>query len=113
MSNRDDSLLYSGVTSATADKKLTAREEQRDKREQDYAKLKPAAEVVLDLIAQEKAKVLDLRDLVVDQQEPEDGYRVELLVRKRYLAKLNALETQVKTTLSFKPKAEKPAAESE
>lgn len=104
MSSRDTSDLYTGATSATTGRKPTLREVQVEKKEQDYNKLKPAADVVLELIEEERKNVLDLRSFVLDRISTEQEVNTELLARKLYLGKLNSFEAKIKNTLNFQPR---------
>ena len=108
---RDDSILYTGVTSAT--NKPTARQIQVEEKEQAQPKLKPAAAVVLELLDKERQNVLDLRSLVIDRTTPEQEVNTELLARKLYLDYLNSLENKVKSIMAVRPQRKPKEAESE
>lgn len=92
---RDDSFLYSGVTSATAEPKPTPRQIQREVTEQQRIKLKPAAEIVLAEIEKERQSVLDLRSFILEPSASEESVLVEIKARKNYLAYLNTLKTKI------------------
>jgi hypothetical protein len=112
MSNRDDSFLYTGMTSATADHKPTPRELQREQKEQDRLKLKgDAAEVVLEAIAKERDNVTDIRSFIVDRKDTPEDINVELRARKLYLGYLNTLEVKIKGIVKIQPSRKRKSAE--
>jgi hypothetical protein len=90
--------MYSGINSVT-NKPFTPREIQREQAKQTQLKLKPAAQVVLDELAKEKANVLDIRTFVLDRATTEAEVNTELLARKLYLGYLNGLEARFKNIL--------------
>lgn len=100
--SKDDSFLYSGITSASSDKAPTPREVQREAKESARIKLKPAAEVVLAELAKERERVIDLRSIVLDRTTSEGEINTELLARKLYLNYLNSLEAKVNNILKEK-----------
>ena len=110
--SRDDSVLYSGVTSASSGRKPTARQAQREKKEQDQTRLLPAADVVLELIATELTNVADIRSLIIDRKDTEQEVNTELLARKLYLGYLNSLESKIKSIMAVRVPKE-PEAEDE
>lgn len=107
---RDDSFLYSGITSVST---RTPREAQREKKEQDRQKLKPAADVVLELIAKERANVTDIKTLILDRKTTEQEINTELLARKLYLGYLNSLEVKVKGIMTVKQPRTRKGADDE
>jgi hypothetical protein len=94
VSSRDDSILYSGITSAT--EKVTPRQEQREQTEQQARKIKLASEVVLEELSKEKANITDLRSFVIDRTSTEQEVNTELIARKLYLGYINSLEAKIK-----------------
>jgi len=94
VSNRDDSLLYTGITSVS-NEPHTPRQLQKESKRQARQKLKPAAEVVLELIAKEVKNVADIRSLIVDRKSTEQEVNTELVARKYYLGYLNSLEAKI------------------
>lgn len=100
--SKDDSFLYTGITSASSDKAPTPREVQREEKESARIKLKPAAEVVLAELAKERERVIDLRSIVLDRTTSEGEINTELLARKLYLNYLNSLEAKVNNILKEK-----------
>lgn len=109
---RDDSILNTGMTSASMARKPTPRETQAKQKEEDYAKLKPAAEVVLEAIAQEVQKITDIRSLIIDRTNTEKEVNTELIARKLYLNYLNSLEAKIKGIVTLRA-ARKHKPESE
>ncbi len=100
MSKLDDSFMYSGMTSASTEPK-TPRQIQKEEKEKDYYKLKPAAEVVLELINKERDAVTDVRTIILDRTTTSEEINTELLARKLYLSHLNTLESKVKNILKL------------
>lgn len=90
--SRDDSILYTGLTSAEP---RTPREAQRKAKEEAYYKLKPGYQFVLDELAKEKEVVTDIRSLILDRATTEQEVNTELLARKLYLGYLNSLEAKI------------------
>jgi len=107
---RDDSFLYTGVTSAT-DRKPTPRQIQRDVTESQRLKLKDAYEPVLADITAEKQNVTDIRTFVLDRDTTEQEVNTELLARKLYLGYLNGLEARIQRIVAKKP-TKRPKGES-
>lgn len=101
--SRDNSDLYSGITSASVPQ--TPRAAQKEADERAYHKLKPAAEVVLALIAKEQEAITDIRSLVIDRTTSEQEINTELLARKLYLGHLNSLESKIKQIIAKKVKS--------
>lgn len=91
---RDDSILYSGMTSAEP---KTPREAQRKASHEAYQKLKPGAQVLIDEIVKEKEAIVDLRSFVIG--ETEEIVRDDLRARKLYLGYLNSLEAKYRHIL--------------
>jgi preprotein translocase subunit YajC len=96
---RDDSILYSGITSVTSELK-TPREAQKKAQEEAYYKLKPGYEVVLEDIRKAKVAVTDIRTLVIDRTSTEQEVNTELIARKLYLSYLNGLEAKIKNIIA-------------
>jgi hypothetical protein len=93
--SRDNSFLYSGITSVTSEP-MTARELQKFEKEHVKQKLKPATAIVLDAIQKERDMIVDLRSLVIDRTSTEQEVNTDLLARKLYLGYLNGLEMKIK-----------------
>lgn len=100
MSKLDDSFMYSGMTSASTEPK-TPRQIQKEEKEKDYYKLKPAAEVVLALLKTEKEKLYDLRTLLIDANTSDEEVKIERIVRQRLEALITKLESKVENTLKL------------
>ena len=95
---KDDSFLYSGITSVSNEPK-TPREIQRKEHEEIRIKLKPAYDVVIELLAVEKKALYDMRTLIFDTKTSEDEIRIERLLRMRHEALINKLELKLKTAM--------------
>ena len=98
---RDDSLLYSGVTSSSEN--LTPREVQREDKEKNRIKLKPAADVILELLETERNKLYDIRRIFIDRKTTDEEVKIERLVRERQAILIANLEVKVRNILKEKP----------
>lgn len=98
----DDSILYTGITSASSDKAPTPREIQREAKESARIKLKPAAEVVLELLEKERTKLYDIRRIFIDRKTTDEEVKIERIVRERQALLISALEVQVRNILKEK-----------
>lgn len=98
----DDSILYTGITSASSDKAPTPRELQREAKESARIKLKPAAEVVLELLEKERTKLYDIRRIFIDRKTTDEEVKIERIVRERQALLISALEVQVRNILKEK-----------
>lgn len=110
--SRDDSLLYSGATSASF-AQPTPREVQRAQKQENQRRLMPAADVVLELIDKERTNVTDIRSLIIKSEDTADAVRIELRARELYLGYLNSLEGKVKTIMTVRPIRKRKEAEDE
>ena len=99
----DDSILYTGITSASSDKAPTPREVQREAKESARIKLKPAAEVVLELLEKERSKLYDIRRIFIYRKTTDEEVKIERLVRERQALLISALEVKVRNILKEKP----------
>jgi len=98
---RDDSFLYTGVTSLSNEPR-TPRQLQKESKVIAKQKLKPAADVVLEAIAKERDAITDIRTMILDRKSTEQEVNTELLARKLYLGYLNTLEHKIKSIVSSK-----------
>ena len=102
--SRSDEFLYSGMTSASAEPKITPRSIQREEKEKARIKLKPAADVVLEALSKEREAITDLRSFIIDRKSTEQEVNTELLARKLYLGYINSLEAKIKNIMAVAPK---------
>jgi hypothetical protein len=98
---RDDSFLYTGVTSLSQEPR-TPRQLQKESKVIAKQKLKPAADVVLEAISKERDAITDIRTMILDRTSTEVEVNTELLARKLYLGYLNTLEHKIKSIVSDK-----------
>jgi hypothetical protein len=98
---RDDSFLYTGVTSLSNEPR-TPRQLQKESKVIAKQKLKPAADVVLEAIAKERDAITDIRTMILDRTSTEVEVNTELIARKLYLGYLNGLEHKIKSIVSDK-----------
>lgn len=102
--SRDDSVLYSGATSASfkspkaqevEDKQKQAQEERKEKK----LKLKPAAEPVLELIEKHKKKVKSIEEFAIEDMITEEHFKSEVMARKKFYQFLLQFEQEIKIAL--------------
>lgn len=105
--SKDDGFLYTGINSASSED-LTPREAQREEKEQAKRKLKPSADVILDLLAKERHALYDVRTLLIDSKTTDEEIKIERLLRRRHEKTLIRLETKIKSILKVKPSKEAP-----
>ena len=98
---RDDSFLYTGVTSLSAEPR-TPRQLQKESKVIAKQKLKPAADVVLEAISKERDAITDIRTMILDRTSTDTEINTELIARKLYLGYLNGLEHKIKSIVSDK-----------
>lgn len=99
---RDDSILYSGDTSASGNPRVNNRRvETASKNVADKAVLTPVAELVMEEIRLAKTKANDITTLQ-DNVDAED-IKAQLLGRKYFIAYLNELQTKLIGVLRSKP----------
>ena len=102
--SRDQSDLYSGANSNTAEprtkKELAAVKKSEDKR----ALRGDAADVILELIEKEKLKALDLATLVLEHGTISDDIKSELMARRMFAVALKGFAGQIKQ-LTFEKEA--------
>ena len=98
---RDDSFLYTGITSLSSEPR-TPRQLQKESKVIAKQKLKPAAEVVLEAIAKERDAITDIRTIILDRKSTDTEVNTELIARKLYLSYLNGLEHKIKSIVSDK-----------
>lgn len=103
MKKRNDSVLYSGITSASNEPR-TPREEQKEAKEEARIKLKPAKDLVLQAIEKELTKVTDLRSLYNELKLTPEQLSIEIKSRQLYMSYLNSLKTIIERTLEEKKK---------
>jgi hypothetical protein len=111
--SRDDSILYTGVTSVSNEREPTPREVQAEAKEKARIKLKPAAELILAEIASEKAKVTDISTFVIDRKSTQEEVNVELYARRLYLNYLNGLEFKIGNAIKTKKSKKRRETEDE
>lgn len=95
---RDDSILYTGVSSASSRANAEKRKEMRREKSQERGKLLPVAELINKIIEKEKKDVCDVRSFVISEATPEESIKADLLARKlnlefieRFHGKINNL----------------------
>lgn len=99
--SKDDSFLYTGITSSS-DKEPTLRELQREEKEQQRIKLKPAGDVILELLESERQKLYDIRRIFIDRKTPDEEVKIERIVRERQALLIASLEVKLRNILKEK-----------
>jgi hypothetical protein len=105
MTERDDSYLYTGITSASSRAtQLQKAKEQADKKAK-RQRVEPATILINQVLEHEKAKITDLGDLVLDRARyPQKELEVLLDVRERNYRFIVTVQTQINNILR-EPKA--------
>ena len=101
---RDDSLLYTGATSASF---RTKRELTNEEKLEQKGHMIPAAKIVFDLIEKEKVNVADISTLLITAETDLEAMKADLLARRLYTTYLSELQNKLKIILRAKPKAQK------
>lgn len=110
--SRDDSLLYSGSSSASfgSTKQQQVREIKSEQKKEQRTKLQPAAEVVFAEIEKEKQASMYLPNIDVERAADEKAFMIEAMARKKYTEYLTRLQNKLdnilrepKRTLKAKP----------
>ena len=98
--SRNDSLLYSGATSAAFTSVRTRRTEASEKKQEKQNKLTPAAEVVAEIIAQERNRVTsDIANLPVGIDTTEEAVKSVLKAYQLNLRFIEAFEIKMSNAL--------------
>lgn len=104
MGTRNDSLLITGMTSASTRLMMEGREEKKREREEKRVKVTPAQEIINAAIESEKLMALDLRGFVFNEVTPEADIKAEMLAHKlnyefivRFQSKINLLLREPKS----------------
>lgn len=101
---RDDSMLYSGATSASfsspkAEELKAKQAEAKQGRLDVHQKLKPAAEVVLGLIDKHRNKFKYIGEFEDASFLSDETFRAEMMARKKFYGFLNQFEQEIKIAL--------------
>lgn len=102
--SRDDSILHTGATSASfaSPKEVEVKAKQaeaKEKRREVGHKLKPAGEVVLGLIANQKDKIKSIEEFGVEDMVTEEHFKSEVMARKKFYQYLLTFEQEIKNKL--------------
>lgn len=98
---RDDSLLYSGASSASfssikEQKVLTTR---KDKKEEQRTQLKPSAAITFEVIDKEIDSVLRVDKLDIANAADERMFMIEMMARQKYVEYLHKLKARLTIVL--------------
>ena len=98
--SRDDSLLYSGVSSASFKTVRTIREKATEDKLEKQTKLTPAAEVVAEVIQQERTKVTaELANLPLTVNTSKENVKELLMAYQRNLKFIDSFEIKMANAL--------------
>lgn len=93
---RNDSILYSGTNGITGSPKvLKQRDEIKTVSKEVSSQLRPALELVTELITAEQDKVRNIEYFDVDDMIINDQFKNELMARKKYIHYLKGLQKLV------------------
>lgn len=98
---RDDSVLYSGASSASfssvkEQKVLTTR---KDKKEEQRNQLKPSADVTFQVIDKEIDSVLRVDAIDISSAKDERLFMIEMMARQKYVEYLHKLKARLTIVL--------------
>lgn len=99
MSERDDSFLYSGLTSASTRQNAEKRAEDKKERQHQKSVLTPAAELIKTEIEKERLKTTDITNLIMDPTSDEANIKALLLAKKMHLEFLSNFQTVIQNVL--------------
>lgn len=106
--SRDDSLLYTGMTSASFQKAQEKKKERQSERTEERAKLQPAAEIVFSELAKDKAMLGEVLLSLVDPDTPDNQVKEHLNAVRMHRGWIADLEARLKLKLRLqKPKKAK------
>jgi hypothetical protein len=97
---RDDSILYTGATSATFRNKKQINQEKIQKK----AEMIPSAKIVYDLIEKEKQNNADINSLIIRADSSVEDVKSVLLAKKMFDTYLSELQNKLKIILRAKEK---------
>jgi len=107
--SRDDSLLYSGATSASfttpkAKEVKTKRDEVKEKRREVRHQLKPSAEIINTILEEERLLVVqDLANLPMNVSTTEENVKELLMAFQRNLVFIDRVRSKLNLALKEQP----------
>lgn len=107
---RDDSILYSGASSASFghSKQQPIRKSKSDEKREKRSRLQPAATVVFEEIEKEKQAVMYLQNIDIESVTDEKMFMVEVMARKKYVEYLQRLQNKLDNILREPKRTLKP-----
>lgn len=105
---RDDSVLYTGVTSASSRAVAAKRAESQQEKQEKRGKLLPVAELINKTIQKELDMVCDVKGFVLGTEVPEENIKADLLARKMNYEFIVRFHSTINNLLR-EPKAKKGA----
>lgn len=98
-SGRDDSALYSGITSASFASKTETEIKKRRAESKDEQRLKKPGDAILEIIAKHKDKITHIMEFAVEDMQTEEHFNAEVMARKKFYKFLTTFEAQVRVAL--------------
>lgn len=98
-SNRNDSILNTGISSASSNAVAKKRVEALEKRKEAKVKISPAYDVVKPILDAELKKARDVETVHLDVNSSEATYKAVDLARRMNIAFIKSVGTQIKTAL--------------
>lgn len=111
--SRDDSLLYTGQTSASFSHEDPIRQAIREQKKEIRGQLKPAAVVVFAEIKAEMEKVMNITQIDISGAKDEKTFMIEMMARQKYVAYLKQLQNKLDNILREPRKAKQTEASDE
>lgn len=102
--SRDDSVLFTGVNSASYQARAAERKDKVQKRVEERRQLAPAEERILSLIDKEQQETESIKSLLLNV--PEEDVKAQLLAKKLHTEFLVSFKTSVSNILR-EPKGDK------
>ena len=99
---RNDSVLYTGMTSASTRKVADHKKQLKEKKNEERIALLPAGDVVLDLLDKEIASLPSRVYELINFEDSETHIKSKLMALRMYESELSALKRRVVSTLKIK-----------
>lgn len=104
MLNRDDSILYSGASSAAfaspkSEEVAKKREETAQEKHESKLKITPVAELIEGFIQDQLDEVQNIDFLNIEQMLTDENFRAEMMARKKYVQYLKELKNKMANIL--------------
>lgn len=103
--SRDDTMLYSGSTSAsfTTVKEQPSLKKRRDVAYEKKQVLKPSADIIFQEIEAEKKAAMYIKNIDISSSPDEKMFMIEMMARQKYVEYLDRLKVKMQNVLKDKP----------